>query len=125
MLRFLLDSHVPRSVATGLVQRYGADCSHLAHWHDGRFLHAADLRILEVCAEDEFTLVTYDVRTIQPLLTEYATRGRHHAGVIFVDERTIRQGDAGGLIRSLGALFESDGERNWEDIILYLRPVRR
>ena len=35
----------------------------------------------------KLTLVTYDRRTIPPLLKDWAEEGRPHAGVIFVDEK--------------------------------------
>jgi hypothetical protein len=126
VLRFLLDSHVPSAVAAGLRRRGGAiDVVHLADWQGGRFLHASDQRIVEAALREGLALVTYDVRSIQPLLAEWAVRGRHHAGVVFVDDRAIAQNDVGGLIRALAALHESEADLDWIDRVVYLRPVWR
>ena len=46
------------------------------------------------------TLVTYDRRTIPPLLKTWADESRTH-GRVFVDEKAISPADIGGLVLRL------------------------
>jgi len=66
------------------------------------------------------TLVTYDRRTIPPLLKDWAEAGRSHGGVIFVDEKSISPADIGGLVRALLALFRQTAKWDWTNRICYL-----
>src|SRR5919198_6630745 len=70
-------------------------------WRAGSLLGAPDNQLLRAAAEDELTLVTYDRVSIPPLLTEWGITGGEHAGVIFIDERTIAQADLGGQVLAL------------------------
>ena len=65
-------------------------------------------------------MVTYDLKTIPPLLAEWSSRGRSHAGAVFVDERTIAPADFGGLIRALLRLWERELASEWTDRMLFL-----
>ena len=76
----------------------------MAEWEDGSYLGQADAAGLRAAAAQELTLVTYDRRTIPPLLKAWAEEERHHAGVVFVDDRTISPVDIGGLVRALARL---------------------
>ena len=67
------------------------------------------------------TLVTYDRRTIPPLLKAWAEEGRKHGGVIFVDEKTISPSDPGGLARSLTTLSRKTAKWDWTDRVCFLR----
>jgi len=67
------------------------------------------------------TLVTYDRRTIPPLLKAWAEEGRKHGGVIFVDENTISPADIGGLVRALIQLLKERGRQDWTDRVYFLR----
>lgn len=49
-------------------------------------------------------IVTYNIDDFVELVSTYAETGRHHFGVVFVSEYTIRQRDIGGLIRALFSL---------------------
>jgi hypothetical protein len=84
---------------------------------------ATDEVLLLAAAKDRLTLVTYDLRTIPNLLAQWEEEeGVWHAGVLFVDHRTIRPNDFGGLIRAL-ALFWKDHHRfDWRDRVSYLPP---
>jgi hypothetical protein len=93
----------------------------MAEWEDGAFLGQED----SVCLQESFvqglTLVTYDRRTIPPLLKRWAEEAQPHAGVIFVDEKTISPADIGGLVKALGVLVKQAGSSDWTDRILFLR----
>ncbi len=67
------------------------------------------------------TLVTYDRKTIPPLLKTWAEAGRDHGGIIFVDETTIPSSDIGGLIRGLRKIFKETARWNWTNRICFLR----
>lgn len=92
----------------------------LAEWKDGDYRNAPDDLILAAAVSEARVLVTYDCRTVPPLLKVLAETGQHHSGVILVDEETLRSYDIGGLVRALQrAISESAGE-GWEDQVLFL-----
>src|SRR5205823_586152 len=90
VLRLLLDEHLSPAVAQHLaVQRPEIPVAPLRLWEGGSLLGASDDVLLTRARELEWTLVTYDLRTIAPLLKVWGEAGIAHAGVIFVDDRTI------------------------------------
>jgi len=122
MLNLLLDEHLSPDVAGGLRRHQKKISVHgLAEWEDGRFLGLADYLILTKAVAQKRTLVTYDRKTIPPLLKTWAETGRHHGGVIFVDEKTIPPSDFGGLVRALQKLCHESAEWNWTNRICFLR----
>jgi hypothetical protein len=60
--------------------------------------------------EEGRSLVTYDQRTIVPLLRLWGELGRSHAGVPFVHLRTILPHGVGGLARALAELDRGLGQ---------------
>jgi hypothetical protein len=87
---------LPR-VAAGLLRRNrGLVVRYFIEWEGGSFLGQDDSTCLQAAAKQGLTLVTYDRRTIPPLLKAWAEAGRDHGGVIFVDEKTISHADIGG-----------------------------
>ena len=84
-----------------------------------------DRVLLRVAAEQELSLVTYDLRTIPPLLFfEWGQAGISHGGVVFVDERSMAPNDIGGLVRALIGLWDSESDFDWRDRLVYLRLAR-
>ena len=85
MLKFLLDEYISPTVADGL-RRHGrlliVFC--MVEWENGEFLGQQDSACLQEAAAQALTLVTYDRRTIPPLLKVWAEEERKHGGVIFV-----------------------------------------
>ena len=77
--------------------------------------------LLHEAAVQKLTLVTYDRRTIPPLLKQWAEEGRSHGGVIFVDEKTISPADIGGLVKALTMLAKEAFALDWTDRISFLR----
>ena len=122
MLKLLLDEHVSPDVADGLSRRHRSLIVHcMPEWERGAFLGKDDSACLLEAARQSLTLVTYDRRTIPPLLKIWSEEGRQHGGVIFVDEKTISPADIGGLVRALSRLFKETGKWNWVDRACYLR----
>jgi len=121
MLKLLLDEHISPDVAHGLDRRNRAlEVRYLVEWEDGRFLGQEDSACLREAAAQRFTLVTYDRRTIPPLLKTWAEEERTHGGVIFVDERTISPADIGGLVWALTRLARETGNWDWTNRIYFL-----
>ncbi len=122
MLRLLLDEHISPQVAKGLRRAVGRITVHaMAEWEDGNYLGQDDASCLRQAAQQHLTLVTYDRRTIPPLLKAWAEAGLEHGGVIFVDEKTISPADLGGLVRALDALARETGAWDWKSRVVFLR----
>ena len=64
--------------------------------------------------------MTYDRRTIPVLLRSWDTAGKSHAGVVFIDDRTIATGDIGGQVQSLVRLLDTRDGDNWTNLVRYL-----
>ncbi|HTW81616.1 MAG TPA: hypothetical protein VME23_18865 [Terracidiphilus sp.] len=121
MLKVLLDEHVSPAVASGLKRRLPRFTVHaLAEWDNGAHLGQDDASCLQDAARRKLTLVTYDRRTIPPLLKVWAESGIHHAGVVFVDEKTIAPPDIGGLVRALVELAKAAQNWDWTDRVCFL-----
>jgi hypothetical protein len=111
MLKLLLDEQISPEVGESLRRRNKQVETHwLVEWERGRFLGQPDSLLLEAAAVQGLTLVTYDRKTIPPLLKAWAEIGRDYGGVIFVDEKTIAPSDFGGLIRALQKLREETAQ---------------
>jgi hypothetical protein len=122
MLKLLLDEHISPEVAAGLRRRHHSLVVHwMAEWESGGFLGQDDSACLTKAAARKLTLVTYDRRTIPPLLKTWAEAGRQHGGIIFVDEKTLSPADIGGLVRGLIQLFRETGRWDWTDRVYFLR----
>jgi len=122
MLKLLLDEHISPDVANGLRRRNRAiEVRYMVEWKNGQFLGQPDSTYLREAAAQGITLVTYDRRTIPPLLKTWAEEGRTHGGVIFVDERTISPADIGGLVWALTRLAKETGNCDWTNRVYFLR----
>jgi hypothetical protein len=93
----------------------------MVQWESGNFLGKEDSVCLLEAAKQGLTLVTYDRRTIPPVLKLWAEEERSHGGVIFVDEKAISPADIGGLVRALIALAGEAGDMDWTDQVYFLR----
>jgi hypothetical protein len=122
MLKLLLDEHISPDVANGLCRRNRAiEVRYMVEWENGHFLGQEDLACLREAAAQGLTLVTYDRRTIPPLLKTWAEEERTHGGVIFVDEKTISPADIGGLVWALTRLARETGNWDWTNRVYFLR----
>jgi hypothetical protein len=122
MLRLLLGEHISPQVAEGLSRRNRSLVVHwMVEWENGNFLGQDDSACLLHASRKRLALVTYDRRTIPPLLKAWAEEGRKHGGVIFVDDKTISPADIGGLVRALLRLYKETGRWDWTDRICFLQ----
>ena len=122
MLRLLLDEQISPSVAKGLKARVKElVVFSLSEANGGALLGQPDEECLRYAKENGLTLVTYDRRTIPPLLKSWAESERSHAGVIFVDDKTIAPGNFGALVRALHALYQEGKSWDWANRVCVLR----
>src|SRR5438309_12102886 len=121
MLRLLLDEHISPVVAGGLRRRHrdlAVVC--MVEWGNGEFLGRDDSACLQQAAAQALTLVTYDRRTIPPLLKTWAEEERDHGGVIFIDEKTISPADIGGQVGALSNLVREAAKWDWTNRVCFL-----
>src|SRR5258708_11642339 len=125
MLKLLLDEHISPAVANGIQRRNRSLVVHpMGRWESGNFLGREDSVCLLEAAKQRLTLVTYDRRTIPPLLKLWAEEQRSHGGVIFVDEKTISPAAIGGLVRALISLADKAGKIDWTNQVYFFRTER-
>lgn len=123
MLAFLLDAHISPKVAEQITaKRPEIPIQSLRSWREGKLRQAEDPEILEAARQENLTLVTYDQKTIVPLVVQWIQENRNHAGVLFVDERTIVQDDIGTQVRSLIAFWDVHHQEEWTNGVSYLHP---
>jgi hypothetical protein len=125
MLSLPADEHVSPAVAREAVRRVrGMRIAAMRHWEWGHFLGTSDEIVLREAHRQRLTLVTFDLRTIPPLLRRWAEHGIDHSGVVLVDGRTINPDDVGGLVEALGRLWLDQRRQNWLNRVVYLRSAR-
>jgi hypothetical protein len=124
MLALLLDENISHEIADQIARkRSDVLVVSLRQWEEGRYLSVDDETLLRAAARAGLTLVTYDQRTIPPLLSRFAEQGLSHGGILFVDQRAIPSNDFGGLIRALIWFWDEHHDRDWADRLAYLRPA--
>ena len=122
MLSLLLDENLsPEIVRQISEKRPDITITSVYHWRSGYYVKRPDEAILVAAAQEGLTLVTYDQRTILPLLTQWGQSGTDHAGILFVDNRSIANSDFGALVRSLMALWDASHTDDWTNRIDFLR----
>ncbi len=124
MLSLLLDEQIsPQVVAALSVLAAEVPVVSIHGWRGGALLGSDDALVLQEAAQEGLTLVTYDLKTIPPVLVEWGIAGQPHGGVILVDDRSISPADFGGLTRALLYCWQVQGGWDWTDRILYLKPA--
>jgi len=122
VLKLLLDEHISPDVADGLRRRNRTVVvRYMVEWENGDVLGQEDSACLQEAATQGLTLVTYDRRTIPPLLKAWAEEERKHGGVVFVDEKTISLTDICGLVWALTRLLKETGKWDWTNRVSFLR----
>jgi hypothetical protein len=121
MLSLLLDQHLSPEIAIQMrAKRPEIPILSLYEWREGTFVGSADLLILQAAMEDGLTLVTYDLKTIPPILAEWGISGISHGGVVFVNHFTIASNDFGRLVRALIYYWDQEHTSDWTNRIGFL-----
>jgi PIN like domain len=124
MVGLLLDEHLSPKIAAGLRRMNLPIAIHsMNEWKGGRFLGRTDAECLAEAAQHGFTFVTYDCRTIPTLLKAWREQGRSHAGILYIDQKTISSDDIGSLVRALAWVVREFGGMDWTDREEFLRYV--
>lgn len=124
MLSLLLDENISPIVAEEITKkRPEIYIISIFHWQEGRFLGNGDELILISANEANLTLVTYDLRTIPPLLVEWGEASISHAGVIFIDDKSLPSSNFGLIVRSLIWLWDNYSQYDWQNRLVFLQPV--
>ena len=123
MLHILSDEQIAPDVAVAArKRRHGMQITHLMDWLVGHFVGASDEEVLREAARQEMTLLSFDLRTIAPLLRAWGERGIDHGGVIFVVNKSFAQNDIGGLSKALAELWDLQGRLDWRNRCVFLTP---
>lgn len=126
MIELLTDEQIsPAAAKHASAKCQGISIVAMKSWEGGHFLGAPDGLVLAEAHKQKLTLVTFDLRTIPPLIRLWAEQGIDHGGVVLVDERTLPQSDIGGLITALCAVWRSQGDMDWTNRVVYLRSGGR
>ena len=125
MLSFLLDEHVSPEVAAITVNlRPEIPVTSIPEWDAGVWVGENDEALLRAARSAGLTLVTYDLRTIPPLLKRWAEAGETHGGIVFVDERTTAPNDFGALARSLIRFWDLHQGLEWTNRLAFLQRAQ-
>jgi hypothetical protein len=125
MLSLLTDEHISPVVAVQTRRKYpGISITAMEDWRSGQFMGAPDAIFIPAAAGDGLTVLSYDLRSIPPLLKMWAAHGIDHLGIIFVDGKTIPSHDFGGLVRAIGQLWEDERDADWRNRVMFLPPAR-
>jgi len=125
MLHVLTDEHIDPDVAVAARKRSRSiQIKTLFEWEDGHFVGASDEEVLREAARQAMTLLTFDLKTIPPLLRIWGERGIDHGGVIFVDNKSFAQNDVSGISKALAALWEFQRNLDWKNRCFFLTPTR-
>jgi hypothetical protein len=123
VLSFLLDEQISPLVAEQLsIERPDINILSAHTWQQGIFRAASDEVLLTAAREACLALATYDLRTIPPLLRQWGDLGLSHAGVIFIDHRSIPSNQFGALIKTLIWLWDAEHQSLWLNRIVFLQP---
>lgn len=123
MLSFLLDEQISPEIAKQITKkRVDIEIFTLYTWQKGYYLGVSDEVILKAAAKEELTLITYDQKTIPPILFEWGQANINHAGVVFIDYRSITPNNFGALVRAIIWLWDTQNQGNWQNRIVYLQP---
>ena len=121
MLAYLLDENISPVIADQVTAKNTDIVVHsVLRWRDGTLVGQTDMGVLRAATESSLTLLTYDLKTIPPLLMELASDNEAHSGVLFVDDASIGNNDFGKLVTALLAHFEKYGEEDWAGRVAFL-----
>lgn len=125
MLQIFTDEQIDPDVAVAAKKRCrGILVISLFDWLDGHFVSASDEEVLREAARQGMTLLSFDLKTIPPLLRAWGERGVDHGGVILVDNKSFAQNDISGISKALVELWKLQGKLDWRNRCFFLTPRR-
>jgi hypothetical protein len=120
-LKLLLDEHIwPGVVELVTRQTPTAEIVSLHRYRAGHLMNVGDDEILHEAHRGGWTLVTFDLNTIPRLLTEKATAGEDHSGIIFISSKSFAQNDHAGLAQALSLVARAEAQKDWTNRVLFL-----
>ncbi|MCH7227888.1 DUF5615 family PIN-like protein [Haloferula sp. A504] len=120
-MKLLLDEHLsPKLVEVVRSLAPLLDIVSIHQWQDGQFTNQPDERILRSAAAEGRVLVTFDVRTIPAILSDFAVCGENHAGVIFISAKSFASNDFKSLARAIAERAERAGDEDWRNRVEFL-----
>ena len=121
MNAFLLDENISPVIAEQVRLKDESVQIYSVHsLRDGQFLSLGDALILATAFVDNLTLITFDLRTIMPIVRDWAEEGRPHAGVVFIDDKSIAGDDFGSLVRAVLRAWSLLRESDFTDGVMFL-----
>lgn len=124
MLSLLLDENLSPEIVRQITEkRADVSVTSVYYWHEGRYLAQGDEPVLRAAAQDALTLVTYDQKTILPVLRHCGQTEIDHAGVIFIDGRSIASNNFGAIMRALLDLWDASHADDWTNRVDFLRAT--
>jgi hypothetical protein len=124
MLALLTDEHISHVVAEQVrLKRGDIRIESMLAWRQGALRNTPDDLVLAAAQEDGLTLITYDQKTIPPILVDLAACGGHHTGVVFADRNTIPSGNIGRLVQAVIGLYDRYQDLDWTDVVMFLSPA--
>lgn len=124
MVAFLLDEQIsPKIVMQVSAKREDIPIYSIHDYTNGAYLGVGDEIVLTTAASDGLTLITYDQKTIPLILVEWGQARKNHAGVIFIDNRSIPANKFGALVKAIIWLYDRQKDADWQNRIIYLQPI--
>lgn len=120
MLRLLTDSHLSPEIALAARKLASLNITPLRDWKNGINLHKKDSELLFLAAEEELTIVTFDVNTFPLGIKAHLESGHNHAGVIFISSTRFPQNHFGKISRALVELWNLHRHDDWTNRIHFL-----
>lgn len=122
MKGFLTDEHISPAVAKQARRKCkGIEITAIQQWRGGAFLGVADEVFIPQAGKEGLVVVSYDQRTLLPLVKIWAEAGVNHGGMVLVDQRTIDPRNIGRLVGALCELWEMEHRTDWSNRIVFLR----
>ena len=124
MFALLLDENLSPEIARQVTKkRPDIQLMSVHHWHEGIYKGHPYEAILIAATKEGLTLVTYDQKTILPVLVQWGAAGNDRAGVVFIDDHSISNNNFGALVRGLIMLWDASYADEWTNRVDFLHQT--
>ncbi len=117
-MRILLDAHISGRTVGKALSEGGHDVRALDS--EAELEGLSDPGVLELAAAEGRVLVTANIRDFEPILREWASESRSHAGVILVPS-SVRNEAFGVLISGVEETLAGTAQEGWVDRVEWIR----